>query len=301
MVNGCIFLISARKHLLKKCLTFLNTNYNKRYNYPIHIFYHGSKYDDNSFRKSIKNINNQTEYHFHKIEAKRPDHLTEKDMFWNLPNNGYAKRFTKNREGYLHANYFWNNFMNYEELKQYDYLMRIDDDSWFKKPIDFDLFEKLNESNKILGTGYSWNHVNKGVIETRYKFYDWLKSYLKKFNITETQNKKLIKYLNQGENDLFEELNVKYNKNFHTMKHLSGNFNLYNRKMFEMKEWNQYLKDFNDLAGGYRYRWGDCELISMFYYIHVGEEFLDLDLKNKDIYNNQIDNKWDCVKDKDLS
>ncbi len=27
-----------------------------------------------------------------------------------------------------------------KELEQYDYLMRIDDDSWFKEPIDFDFF-----------------------------------------------------------------------------------------------------------------------------------------------------------------
>ena len=46
LYNGCIFLISARKYLLKTCLTYLDTNYNKQFNYPILIFYHGKKYDD---------------------------------------------------------------------------------------------------------------------------------------------------------------------------------------------------------------------------------------------------------------
>ena len=53
-LNGCIFLISARKNLLKICLTLLERNYNHRFNYPIHIFYHGNKYDDINFRKSIQ-------------------------------------------------------------------------------------------------------------------------------------------------------------------------------------------------------------------------------------------------------
>jgi hypothetical protein len=54
------------------------------------------------------------------------------------------------------------------------------------------------------------------------------------------------------------------------------------------------------LAGGYRYRWGDCELISMYYYLHIGEEFLDLDLKNKDLYNNNMPNFGGLIRDDDL-
>ena len=53
-INMCIFLISARKELLKKIFVFLNENYNKNYKYDIIIFYHGNKYDSNEFRMSIK-------------------------------------------------------------------------------------------------------------------------------------------------------------------------------------------------------------------------------------------------------
>ena len=84
------------------------------------------------------------------------------------------------------------------------------------------------------------------------------------------------------------------------MKYLCGNCNIYNRKMFETNEWKQYLNEFNKLGGGYRYRWGDCEIISMFYYLHTGEEYLDLDLRTKGLYHDQIGNKWDCVRDLDI-
>lgn len=295
--NACIFLISARKTLLKTCLSLLDNNYNNQFNYPILIFYHGTKYDDIEFRKSIESINPNTKYSFHKIKAKIPKHLKEKDMFWNLPNNGYAKKFGKKRLGYLHANYFWNNFMNFNELKDYDYMMRIDDDSWFKKPINFDMFEELDKSNKLCGCAYTWNHVHHRVLETRHNFYNWIKNYVTKYKI-DIKNKELQKYLNEGEKHVIDK--IKCNKNFHSMKYLCGNCNIYNRKMFETQEWKQYLEEFNKLAGGYRYRWGDCELISMFYYLYIDTDFLDLDLKNKGLYHNQINNKCILIQDKDL-
>ena len=136
MKNGCIFLISARKKILKECLTLLDKNYNSQFNYPILIFYHGDKYDDPEFRNTIEEINEKTTVSFHKITPKIPSHLKERDMFWNL-RNPYARNFGRKRLGYLHANYFWNNFMNFGELKNFDYMMRIDDDSWFKEKIDF--------------------------------------------------------------------------------------------------------------------------------------------------------------------
>ena len=101
MNSKCIFLISAREKLLHECLSLLDKNYNTNYNYPTIVFYHGTRYDDENFRRSIAKINSNTEYRFHSIRAEIPDHLTEKDLFWNM-NNSYARRF-KGRLGYLHA------------------------------------------------------------------------------------------------------------------------------------------------------------------------------------------------------
>ena len=282
----CIFLISARKELLKKSLYFLNENYNKSYNHDIIIFYHGSKYDSNEFRMSIKNINKKTNYIFEKLEYKLPSNIKEKDLFYNRRNIPYVHySFPKSRIGYLHANFFWNNFMNLKQLEKYNYLIRIDDDSWFKKKINFNLFDKLEDSKKLCGTGYIWNHLHHRVLDTRINFYNWIKYYVKKYNINVKSNE-LKESLKEGEKDIID--NRVCNKKFHCMKMLSGNFNLYNRKLFNSKEWKNYNKEFNDYGGGYKYRWGDCEVISMFYYIHIGDSFLDLDLKNQDIYVNAL-------------
>ena len=293
--NGCIFLISARKNILKTCLEYLNSNYNKIFNYPILIFYHGDKYDSPEFQDSIKEINTNTIITFHKIEPKVPDHLKEEDMFWNLPNNKYARNFTRSRFGYLHANYFWNNFMDYPELKDYEYMMRIDDDSWFKSLIEFDFFEGLDKQNKLMGTGYHWNHVSNRVLDTRMNLYQWVQNYVKKYNI-DVKHKGLETHLLQGENDIVE--GRKCNKAFHEMKQMSGNCSIYNRDLFRADSWKTYLKEFNNIAGGYRYRWGDCEVQSFYYYMHIGGDFMDLDLRTKGLYHNQINNQWDSIQDR---
>ena len=92
MRKACLFMISARNHLLKECLTYVDSNYNKKYNYPILIFYHNhlsDTYGNEYYREDIRRINSKTDIRFHPIEAKIPEHLQEKDMFWNLP-NAYA-------------------------------------------------------------------------------------------------------------------------------------------------------------------------------------------------------------------
>ena len=171
--NGCIFLISARKTLLKTCLTLLHKNYNNKYNYPVLVFYHGTIYDDITYQNDIKKISNKIS--FHKIEAKIPSNITKNDLFYNLKNNEYVnKSFPKQRIGYLHANYFWNNFFKYLQLQDYDWMMRIDDDSWFKNPINFNLFEELDKRGYMCGSGYTWNYVHNRVLDTRVNFYQWI-------------------------------------------------------------------------------------------------------------------------------
>ena len=167
--------------------------------------------------------------------------------------------------------------MDYPQLKKYEYLIRIDDDSWFKNPITKDLFVELNENNKLLGTGYTWNNINSRVLDTREYLFEYTKNYINKYlntqenmndindinnNTIEIKSKNLRKIILKPE-EYNSIHNRTYNKEFHEQKFLSGNCNIYNRKLFETNQWKQYLKEFNDFGGGYKYRWGDCEIISL--------------------------------------
>ena len=273
--KGCIFLISARKKLLKKCLFLLNENYNSKFCYPILIFYHGKIYDDHKYRESIRSINNKVEYRFHKLKAKIPSNLKKKDLFWNLK-NPYAKKF-RGRIGYLHANYFWNNFMNFDYLKEFDYLMRIDDDSWFKGKIEIDLFEELDRNKGFFGSGYIWKNSSERAMNTRINLFNWTKEYIKKEAI-KVKDKKLRESLNGDVDNLL----------FHSLEWNCGNCNVYNRKMFETDSWKKFNKEFNKIAGGYRYRWGDCEVLGIYAYIHLDPPIINFDLKSKGLYEGQL-------------
>ena len=274
--KGCIFLISARKKLLKECLFLLNENYNTKFCYPILIFYHGKIYDDHKYRESIRSINNKVEYRFHKLKAKIPTNLKKKDLFWNLENNIYAQE-SRGRIGYLHAVTFKTNFINYEQFSEFDYFMVIDDDSWFKEKIEIDLFEELDKNKGLFGTSHKWKNSTERARNTRVNLFNWTRSFIRDYK-AEVKDKKLRESLN-GEVD---------NKLFHSLEWHSGNCSVFNRKMFDTDSWKNFNKEFNKIAGGYRYRWGDCEIMSLYAYIYLKPALIDFNLKEKGLYEPKL-------------
>ena len=78
------------------------------------------------------------------------DHIKKKDLFYNRFYNTYVyDSFNIHRLGYLHSIYLVSNISSFGEvgclskkLAKYDYILRIDDDAWFRKKINFDLFKK---------------------------------------------------------------------------------------------------------------------------------------------------------------
>ena len=58
--------------------------------------------------------------------------------------------------------------------------------------------------------------------------------------------------------------------------------------MFETESWKTYNDEFNKIAGGYRYRWGDCEVISLYTYIHLKNPLKNFDLRSKNLYEPRL-------------
>ena len=46
--------------------------------------------------------------------------------------------------------------------------------------------------------------------------------------------------------------------------------------MFLTEEWKQWIAAVNKYGGIYKYRWGDNDINSLFYLIHVGDFIYDL-------------------------
>ena len=86
--NAAIYLLSSRTLLLEKCLINLYKNWNYKFNYPVYVHY----FDDIYSQKYIEKINNKISKNifFHKIEYKVPDHINEKDLFYNKTHIPYV-------------------------------------------------------------------------------------------------------------------------------------------------------------------------------------------------------------------
>lgn len=144
-INAAIFILTQntaeRKVYLKTCLYFLFRNFNKKHNYPIIILHEGD-YNENSQKEIIQSVR---EDHRHLIkfreldkeDFKVPKHLDQakiKSLIALQP-----VPYWRNLKYRLMC-YFWvKHFFKYAE--DYDYVMRLDDDSIIEEPIKDDLFQ----------------------------------------------------------------------------------------------------------------------------------------------------------------
>ena len=205
--NAAVYLLSGRVNLLEKCLSNFFKNWNNKYQYPVFVHYFGNIYSKNFIKKIRKNVSPLIQ--FRKVKTKLPRNLKEKDLFYNKKNLRYVREaFSKKRLDYLHGERFWVNLTSYgktgclcKDLKKYDYLMRIDDDSGFLKKINYDLFDKLKKYP--FATGYTWNTYNYTHKDTRVELWNFYKNYLKKFKYTPKNKilKKAVKHLNKVSGD----------------------------------------------------------------------------------------------------
>ena len=278
--NAAVYLLSSRTTLLEKCLTLFYENFNQRYDYPIHVHYFDDIYEADSIEKIRKNISQNI--FFHKVDYEIPAEIPEEELFFNREDNGYARRrFKPSRVGYLHMCRFVSQLTAYgqtgclsPEMAQYQFLMRIDDDSWFKEPITWDLFDSLERYP--FATGFTWNHINKNVIDTRERLLEFFKNYLLKFDYVP---------LNQ---DLRRAVDLNDEMLMHSLPWSAGNLNLYNIRKFRESNWNQYQSELTAASGDYRHRWTDIETIGLFAHTHFETGVYDLRLQDKGLYSPRL-------------
>ena len=276
-------MISSRVKVLKTCLELLYKNYNNKFQFPVHIFHFDDIYS-NDYIEDIQNSINKN-INFHQIEYKIPDNIEEKDLYYNKTFLKYVRlNFSKKRIGYLHANYFWNNFFKIPILQQYDYTMRIDDDSFFINEINENLFETLYNKKIKFGTGFT-NNADRYAHDVRYKLFDFVKEFCKDNNII-PKNKNLYNGIKNNDEKCIIGIKGKTNLLWNC-----GNCNVYDMSMFKEEQWIKWNKKFNDEAGGYKYRWGDIEMIGLYTYLLHDLPIHDFKLKEKGLYETG-NTKW---------
>jgi hypothetical protein len=279
--KAAIFIISGRKEILHTTLVFFFKNWNNNYNYPVYVHTFGKIFSEQEKQKIKKDISSNI--FFYEIKPEIPAHINDRELFYNRKYNNYVvKNFSKKRLGYLHMCYFASNITSFgktgclvKELKNYDYLMRIDDDSLVKKKINFDLFDKLKKYP--LATARLKISNRKDYLLVRENLLNFLKNFLisKRIKIRNSILAEAIK-----KNDENYLLRIPYSL---------GNFDLYNMRIVKTSLFKEYIKKVNFFGGQYKYRWTDIEIINLFFYAFY----------NKPIYNFKFgkDTYIDKVKD----
>jgi hypothetical protein len=253
--NACIVLLSSRQGSINKCLWSIHDHFN-HWDYPIYVHYFDDIYDGKEI--SLPNVE------FIQVPYRTP--IKEEELFYNR-NNNYAKRFGIGRKGYLHMCNFICNMYRYPNTKihNHDYVIVFDDDSGFVKDVDFDPINKLKGDMGAMITGFRLkdgkpppNHI-----DTREGLWGFVKDYIYK-------NEKY------PECDLLRDVlkgpNAEYI--FHYLPWSDGY--VIKTVMYETVAWKKWIHAVNRNGGIYKHRWGDNELMSLFYMIYYPEPIQNL-------------------------
>jgi hypothetical protein len=272
-LNAAIIILVGRPLLFHETLKLFYKNWNYKYNYPVYVHTFGEIFNNADklyFKKIYKNI------FFETIFPKIPNHIKKKELFYYRFYNDFAYHsFNSSRLGYLHMCNFTSNIASFGKtgclslkLKKYDYILRIDDDSWFIKKIKINFFNKLKKYP--MATGRLTITKNSYVHLTREKLFFFIKKFIKD-NKIKVANKKLKVILNLGDE-----------KNLFNLQYSLGNFDLYNMKLFKSKRFSKFIKAVNSFGGIYKYRWADYDLINLYLYMYYKNPIYSLKLsKNK--------------------
>ena len=276
--NAGIVILLARTKIFEKKLENFYKNFNFKYDYPIYLHTFGKLTDDNYLinlrKKFSKNI------FLEEIDYEIPSHVNEEELFYNRTYNRYVrKNFSKKRIGYLHMLRFSANITSFGKIgcmsgkmSKFDKIMKFDDESWFKKKINFDLFDILEEYPMATGYADGDGVSEQTRAETSENLWEFYKFYLKKYSYDPVDQE-------------LREAVVKNNSNIiNTLKFKCGNMELYNIEVIKKSRWQEYIDEVNLYAGDYKYRWGDNEVIGLFALTHFVKPFYDFKFKEKGIY-----------------
>lgn len=270
MANACISLLSSRKNCILPCLRSIHNHYNYKHNYPIYVHYFDDIYDD--FKVDVPNC------HFIKVPYFTPVNIEEEELFYHRKNR-YAQRFGVGRKGYLHMCNFIMNMYKYPftKLHKHDYIIVFDDDSGLIKDLPFDPVSVMASREDDMGAMITGQRLNNNLpprnhIETREGLWDFTRDFLHRYH--KTPRCVLLK-------ELLVDKNAE--QNYHYLPWSDGY--VIKTKMYESGLWKRWIHAVNCNGGIYKHRWGDNELMSLFYMIYNPTPIYNLGIVEKGYIN----------------
>ncbi|MDP2947110.1 MAG: hypothetical protein Q8N88_03265 [Nanoarchaeota archaeon] len=239
--KAVIWFMAARP-CLKLALELLYKNFNNKYKYPVLITTFGRQYG----KRYIKNIHKKIDPSIKFIELPKPEiptHIEEKELFYNRKEIEYVKgRFPKSRIGFLHTNQFiTGGIQKLLEMKKYDYVLKMDDDTFIIKPIDFDIFSFMRDGNYKFGPFANKSYDYKNSLDCEIGFREFVKKYIKENNIIPASKTALDKDGNWDNVGILDPT-------------------IWDLDIFRNRNWDNWWNYINNSGGIYKYRWGDQEI-----------------------------------------
>jgi hypothetical protein len=288
MTKSAIFILTQntteRKIYLKTSLYFLFRNFNAKYKYPVIILHEGD-YDIESMNEITTSIRKDCRYliDFKKIDSGDfdiPKNIDEKKM--NKCIDTKPVPYWRNKKYRLMCNFWINNFMKY--CNDYDYIMRIDDDSIIEEPINTDIFKMIEEK----GHNYMSNIIHVDCSICNYGMKEFFEKILpdKIDKISElfmehsldsnsphfARFKKLYLALNDKEyegNNVNMAMPVMYYNNFFVTK----------TAIWKTPEITDIIDKINETGDIFYCRWGDAPLQTIIMKLYDNDKMTKLDFK----------------------
>ena len=259
--SAVIWYIASRP-CLKENLELLYKNFNNKYGYPVLVFTFGKQYSKGYIKNIYKTIDSTIK--FVEIEwPKIPPHIKEEELFYHRKEIPYVKKkFPKSRIGFLHTNQFVaGKVMEHPEMKKYDIALKMDDDTFLIKEIDFDLLKFVRDNNyrfcPFAAKKYDYESIRQCEIGLR----ELLKKYIKENNIKPKSN-------SLDEDGNWDSIGP-YDPT------------VWDLSIFRNQNWKKWWNCVNQSGGIYKYRWGDQEI----HILYLRMYYSDSAWYNFDFYN----------------
>jgi len=254
----------ATRPCLKLSLELLYKNFNNKYRYPVLVTTFGKQYS----KRFIRNVHKKIDPRIKFIELSKPKipaHIKEEELFYHKKEIDYVKRrFPKSRVGFLHANQFaTGEIQKHPEIGQYDYLLKMDDDTFIVDKIDFDIFKFMKDNNYKLGPFNTKRYDYKTSLECEIGLRDLVKKYIKDNNIKPISESALDKEGNWDSFGIFDPT-------------------IWDLNIFRNENWEKWWNYVNQSGGIYKNRWGDQEIHILYTRMYYPESaWHDFDFYNQ--------------------
>ena len=268
-INAAIFILTQntieRKVYLKTSLYFLFRNFNKTYKYPIIIFHEGD-YTNRDEKEIIEGIREEYRYLIkfkviNKEDFEIPEHIDKNKLTKSV--NLQIVPYWRNIKYRLMCNFWFKNYIKYTE--NYDYIMRLDDDSFIEEPINEDLFKLLKDKDYIYLSNIV--HIDCGICNFNMKEL-FIELYPDKKDIIDTL---FIKSNISNNNIIFDKLKKLYyiiNNNEYTRDEFElnmpimyyNNFFITNVNFWKRDDVKNIINKIDKSGNIFYYRYGDAPL-----------------------------------------